>query len=531
VSKIKVLITTSGIGARLGELTNHTNKALITVGGKPVLSYILDAYPKDTSFVITLGYKGDLVRQFVKLVYPNLKVEFVEIDNYDGPGSSLLYSMYKAKGHLDCPFIFHASDTIITDAPIPMIDSYNWNGVYDLGTEHSAQYRLVQVLNDNEMGVIYDKEAGTGKANHAHIGLCGISDWYDFWDIAGSLLAREDTSLSDVHVINIMRQQGKRFALYHYPSWKDVGNIDALETANKALTTEETVTLPKTDQIAYIFDDKIVKFFSDEDTVSKRLKRADYLGEAVPKITGYTHNFYTYEKAVGPLLRGIYPSEIHAFLLWCQENLWGREEAPPEYTKLCRAFYQEKTMKRLERFYAETGIVDSEELLNGEKVPKLEYLLTSRVPWLSINQGIPTKKMHGDLHFSNVIKTKNGYKLLDWREDFGGSTEIGDVYYDLAKLNHGMLVSHDLVNENRFMIKRGNFDVEVDIQRHHRLVECQDVFYSFLSKFGYDPQKVDILTALIYLNICPLHHYPYNIFLYYFGKKMLCDILKKVRYW
>ena len=38
---------------------------------------------------------------------------------------------------------------------------------------------------------------------------------------------------------------------------------------------------------------------------------------------------------------------------------------------------------------------------------------------------------------------------------------------------------------------------------------------------NYDLKKVRILSSLVLLNIAPLHHYPYNIFLYYFGKDML----------
>ena len=46
---------------------------------------------------------------------------------------------------------------------------------------------------------------------------------------------------------------------------------------------------------------------------------------------------------------------------------------------------------------------------------------------------------------------------------------------------------------------------------------------------GHSPgniKKVNILTALIYLNIAPLHHYPYSIFLFYLGKLTLHDAIK-----
>jgi len=60
----KVLITTSGIGSRLGKLTNYTNKCLVRVGDIPAISHIIESYPIETKFVITLGYDGDYVRQF-----------------------------------------------------------------------------------------------------------------------------------------------------------------------------------------------------------------------------------------------------------------------------------------------------------------------------------------------------------------------------------------------------------------------------------------------------------------------------------
>ena len=45
VSKTTVLITTSGTGNRLGNLTKFTNKSLVRVGEKPSISYIIESYP------------------------------------------------------------------------------------------------------------------------------------------------------------------------------------------------------------------------------------------------------------------------------------------------------------------------------------------------------------------------------------------------------------------------------------------------------------------------------------------------------
>ena len=103
---MKLFITTSGIGSRLGDLTKFTNKSMIKIGKKPVISYIIDEYPEDFEIVVSLGYYGDHVRQYLELAYPNRNISFVEVDNYAGPGSSQVYSQLCAEEYLQEPFIY-----------------------------------------------------------------------------------------------------------------------------------------------------------------------------------------------------------------------------------------------------------------------------------------------------------------------------------------------------------------------------------------------------------------------------------------
>lgn len=122
----RVLLTTSGLGSRLGDFTKYTNKSLIRIKEKPIISYIIERYPQNIEFVVTLGYFGDHVKQFLEMAYPKRKFIFVNVDKYKGEGSSLLYSMLQAEKYLQMPFIFHASDTLVfEDIPAP---SRNWSG-------------------------------------------------------------------------------------------------------------------------------------------------------------------------------------------------------------------------------------------------------------------------------------------------------------------------------------------------------------------------------------------------------------------
>ena len=141
----KILITTSGLGSRLGKLTDYTNKCLIRVADKPAISYIIESYPQDSEFIITLGHFGDHVKQFLQLAYPNYNFTFVEVDNYKGSSSSLGYSLLQCKHVINSPFIFHASDTIITNYN-PEYPCEN----YIIGShkEDPAQYRTLHVDGD-----------------------------------------------------------------------------------------------------------------------------------------------------------------------------------------------------------------------------------------------------------------------------------------------------------------------------------------------------------------------------------------------
>ena len=172
----KVLITTSGIGSRLGNLTDFTNKTLVRVGDKPAISHIIESYPENTRYVITLGHFGNHVRDYLELSYPDRFFTFVQVDNYKGSGSSLLHSMKKAKSDLLCPFIFHACDAIILDE----IPSPEENWIAGANVSPADQYRTLNVSNSKTLSKINEK--GELTYDYAYPGLVGIKDYKVFWE-------------------------------------------------------------------------------------------------------------------------------------------------------------------------------------------------------------------------------------------------------------------------------------------------------------------------------------------------------------
>ena len=83
LEECKVVIG-SGLGSR-SENIEYTNK-FGKGRKKAVISHIIDSYPSGTSFV-SLGHYGEHVRQYINIA--SIKVEFVNVKNYRGKGSSL----------------------------------------------------------------------------------------------------------------------------------------------------------------------------------------------------------------------------------------------------------------------------------------------------------------------------------------------------------------------------------------------------------------------------------------------------------
>ena len=505
----KVLITASGLGSRLGKLTSYTNKALTRVGDKPAISYIVEKYSPEDDIVITLGHYGKHVKDFLSLTYPERKFTFVDVKNYSGTGSSLLYSMMCARKELQCPFIFHASDAIILD-DIPLPD-HNW--IAGSKTDSADSYRTLNVSTDKFLSKINEK--GEIKYDLAYPGLVGINDYENFWLCLEEIInTSKDSQNSDCHVIQkMMSDLSSRFKIVEVEKWYDIGEPSALRVARESLPASIDV-LDKEKESVYLVNNSVVKFFYDEKIVEKRVKRAEVLSGLVPKILGHKDNFFRYEYAHGELFaRTVTPSSMKKFLSWIDKNMWSQKKRAKIYDE-CGKFYFDKTVKRINLYLGGTN--DRQITINGENVPPVWSLL-DKIDRRDFIDGVPTV-IHGDCILDNVIETEDGFTLIDWRQDFAGSIKTGDMYYDLAKLNHNLIFNHDMVGKNYYFLNDNSGSIECDIFVRKNLLDCQEVLHQFIESKNLSLEKVKTLTAIIWINMAPLHEYPLNRFLFNFGK-------------
>ena len=94
LTEIDVVILAGGLGTRLREETNVRPKPMVEIGGRPILWHIMSIYAAFgvRNFVVCLGYKGDVIRDYFlnyrhrsSDVTVDLATNMVEVlDNKDG---------------------------------------------------------------------------------------------------------------------------------------------------------------------------------------------------------------------------------------------------------------------------------------------------------------------------------------------------------------------------------------------------------------------------------------------------------------
>jgi len=521
----KVLLPTAGIGSRVKSQSNNLNKGLIGIDNKPVLSHIVEKFHPDVEFVIALGHGGDYVRQYFEIVYPERSFTFVQIEKYQGDGTGLGLTVNSCQQYLQCPFVFVSNDTIFEEQLYFDEITYNWLGYSTI--KAGDDYRSLKLDKDGNVLVLNDKIKNS--IDYSYIGICGIKDYEKFWKFMNQ---KESLLMGESFGIEKMLNNNMSFNSFKF-TWYDTGNDIALTNAKQKLkSSHQPNILEKDNEAIWFANDKTIKFSIDKKFISDRVERIKYLGYYIPKVIDYTDNFYTYKFLKGEVLSKKITGKRFEYLLSWLDEFWNpvtlTEKEKKDFKETCNDFYNAKTFKRINLYYNKFHNKDVDEIVNDNKLPPLlDVFKKLDFEWLS--DGIPSK-FHGDLHFENILinETNDGlpFSLLDWRQNFGNSYEYGDLYYDLAKLYHGLIISHDFINQKYYDFSRDMNDVYYDFHRKNTNIECEKILQNYVESHNLNWKKVKVITALIFLNIAGLHHYPYCHLLYYLGRVMLTEETK-----
>lgn len=520
---LRVCIPTAGTGSRLGGLTRFVNKSLVAIANRPTLSHLIEQFADDTEFVIALGHQGHLVREYLRLAHPERKFFFAEVQPFEGLGSGLGLSLLACREHLQQPFIFLSCDTLV-NGTIPSPDDGNWMAYADVAD--LAPYRTVAV-DAGQVSAICEKGEGRIGTHKPYIGLAGIRDHEVFW---AAMVQGGDTAVQtgEAHGLRSLLPLGMRALPF---IWHDTGNPDSLARTRASYQQADAPNiLEKANEAIWFVDGQVIKFSDDQKFIANRAARTSELEGFVPALTGVQPHMYRYSRVKGKVLSEVVNLPLFDKLLAHSKRFWTEksldEVASHGFQALCMKFYRDKTFERVALFYKNFDRQDGTEAINGKPMPRLDSLLHA-VDWQSLAQGVPVR-FHGDFHFENILWDSDSehFTFLDWRQDFGGDLVNGDIYYDLAKLLHGMVICHELIARDLYTVQWRAGAIDYDFHRKQVLVQCERAFLAWVQAQGLDAHRVRVITALIFLNIAALHHNPYSLLLFALGKDMLADALE-----
>ncbi len=515
LSMFKVCILAAGRGSRCEELTDNFSKVLLPVNGRAIISHLLDNFSKDTKFVVAIGYQGQKVKEYLLNSHPGLDFTFVEVDKVEGPGSGPGYSLLCCEPYLQEPFVaFPADNLFITKIDRP---ENNWVGVV-YGTKSSDYCSFDCEFDPFRVKRIFDKTLGT---NQISTGIIGINDYQLFWS---GLRNSSIDKCGELQLSDGLQSLIPNLVVQFVPCWSDLGTKERyLSVKDQVIWTGKVkdgsnneIDFDKPNERIYFDNGRVIKYFADKNRTTNRLKKADILKGLVPDINQIGEYFYSYDFVEGETLYNSLKSGITKnFLDWCKSSLWKPTTSLSSFKSF--EFYHNKTIERITSFFNKNPELNRDMyFINDLNTLSLPELFSSiDWDWLCNSK---SSIIHGDLQFDNVVVKPDGsFVLLDWREDFAGAVDNGDLYYDLAKIYGGLLFPYN-------QIKKGDFDVEevysgafVRIVVDSSITEAQKEFFEFVKQNDFDMKKIGVLTSLIFLNMSPLHSTPFDKFLFYSG--------------
>jgi GTP:adenosylcobinamide-phosphate guanylyltransferase len=513
----KFCILAAGKGTRSNDV-DGLHKALLPLENKPVISHIIDKLDSRVEVVIAVGHKSNQIKTYLDTVYNDRKITYVDVDNYDGEGSGPGYSLLCCKEELQSPFIFTSVDTLVKEDAVFSFVGDNWLGVSEVSVENSMDYCLVR-------GSKYLDGLYYGTGNRAYVGMAGINDFADFWK------SLEDRKIFKDEYQVIHGFDGlDNIKLIDF-TWYDTGNNKSYHETKKVFSND--VVANKSDEAIFIDKEKVIKYFNSSQKMKLRVERTKYLNEKCPDIEVINDNMYAYDYINGELLSNISDESLmRKFLDECQSSLWNQISLNTTRTSIflddCKEMYETKTKERVKVLFRNK--LDNISVINGIKVEPVEDML-NKVNWKNFYDKATPTRFHGDFQPENILydDIKDKFVLIDWRQSFGKSIEFGDVYYDLGKLYHAIMINGQSILKDMFSYRNNSDEAVVEFYAKSNLVYFMDIFKQFCKDNDYDWNHVELLGILQYFSICTLYDNfkdgKYGNFLFLYGKYLLAKFL------
>jgi glucose-1-phosphate thymidylyltransferase len=234
---VKVVIPLAGKGTRLRPHTYSTPKPLLHVGGRPVMSYILDDLLElgvEEAVFIT-GYLRENIEEYVRTEYPQLTSHFVVQEVQDGTAGAVKL----AEPYIDEDLLIIFVDTLFDAdlSEVRRLPEGDGGVIWAKEVEDYQRFGVIVTDEDGYMKRIIEKPKDP-ISKLANIGLYYIRDWQLLFrgideTLASTLGVGQEYYLTDA--FQYMIDHGSRIRTLEVSGWYDCGKPETLLETNRHL--------------------------------------------------------------------------------------------------------------------------------------------------------------------------------------------------------------------------------------------------------------------------------------------------------
>ena len=234
---MKAIIPLAGKGTRLRPHTYHTPKPLLKVGGRPILSYLLDDVISlgVSEMVFIVGYLQDVMRDFIAREYPDLKAHFVVQEVQDGTAGAIAL----AEPWADEDLLILFSDTLF-DADLSLakrLPEDEAGILWAMEVEDYQRFGVIVTREDGSMERIVEKPSEP-VSKLANIGVYYIRDYELLYEGIHHTLDSTPGKGGEFYLTDAfqyMVDHGARLRTAPVSGWYDCGKAETLIDTNRHL--------------------------------------------------------------------------------------------------------------------------------------------------------------------------------------------------------------------------------------------------------------------------------------------------------
>lgn len=494
--------------------------ALIPIYGKPIIFHILDKLISTSieDIFIAVGYKSERVKLLIDNIYTSkISINYVDVDYTKKPGISL----FKALSAIEKGKVFISLADTVIDLDKELIEKGDIifsSSNYDT----SSKWCLVKKNSKDEVVKFIEKKEK--KSNLKNEALVGV---YIFNDISKTLSDKRLVESENFEISKVLEVYNSHNPLKVEKStnWLDFGHLDKYQKSKKRLLEARSFnTLLFDDLLGTVtkksaHNQKLISEINWQLNLPKQLKVLsprviDYNLETNPFITMEYYSYQTmteiwlYSEYNNQVLSKVIDKLLAILTLFEQEK---REVPFHDY----KSIYIDKTNERLS-LIKDLNDADFNYFLEGDNEGKVIINNKKYNSWKLLEEKVYNQVenlyqkehnclIHGDYCFSNLLYDVNSgvVRLLDPRGTWG-SSENGDIKYDLAKLRHSISGSYDYIVNDLFSYNftEQGFDYKIYERPENNLIK---EFFDERLSLKFNLKDIKLIEGLLFLSMIPLH--------------------------